>query len=319
VAEALIQATNHTEGLFALKALAPALLVAAARLEQGDAKEVAAALAQFIGQMKPPAAPIVSERWEASHRLLATVARLEPGDAKGVAEALIQAMSRTHDRLVLDCLAPALSSAAARLEPRDAKEVAETLIQAISQTKDRGFISPKNDFSLRPAERLEALAPGLSAAAAHLEPKDAKEVATALALAMSQRLDPAAAQALAPGLSAAAARLDPNEARNLATVLMRHMSQDRRQLNALSNSFTEILRRESTARQPVLKAPPEPLSVQMLADLLNHLLCVGEARRVVLDQLGSRYGRRFENQWEFVRFAEEHKLGLDFTSPVQPP
>jgi hypothetical protein len=43
------------------------------------------------------------------------------------------------------------------------------------------------------------------------------------------------------------------------------------------------------------------------------------ARRAVLEQLGSRYGRHFEDQWDFDRFAEEQKLGLDFTSPVQRP
>ena len=50
-------------------------------------------------------------------------------------------------------------------------------------------------------------------------------------------------------------------------------------------------------------------------DLLKHSLCVGQARRVVLDQLGIHHGRTFSNQWEFVRFAETQKLGLDFTSP----
>jgi hypothetical protein len=57
----------------------------------------------------------------------------------------------------------------------------------------------------------------------------------------------------------------------------------------------------------------------MLVELPKHPLCVGEARRVVLDQLGRVYSRRFEDQWDFVRFAEEQKLGLDFTSPVQRP
>jgi hypothetical protein len=39
----------------------------------------------------------------------------------------------------------------------------------------------------------------------------------------------------------------------------------------------------------------------------------------VLDALGTRYQRRFADHWEFVRFAEEQKLGLDFTSPPQRP
>jgi hypothetical protein len=47
--------------------------------------------------------------------------------------------------------------------------------------------------------------------------------------------------------------------------------------------------------------------------------CFGEARRVVLDHLGNRYGRQFFNHWDFVRFAREQKLGLDFTTPPTRP
>src|SRR5262249_13785264 len=60
---------------------------------------------------------------------------------------------------------------------------------------------------------------------------------------------------------------------------------------------------------------PCPLEPPGLVELLKHPLCVGPTRRVVLDRLGDHYGREFADQWEFVRFAEEQKLGLDFTSP----
>jgi hypothetical protein len=39
----------------------------------------------------------------------------------------------------------------------------------------------------------------------------------------------------------------------------------------------------------------------------------------VLDQLGNIHGRRFANRWEFVRFAREKGLKLDFTSPPRRP
>ena len=45
----------------------------------------------------------------------------------------------------------------------------------------------------------------------------------------------------------------------------------------------------------------------------------GEARKVILTHLGNRYGRRFGNHWEFVRYAREHNLGLDFTTPPRRP
>jgi hypothetical protein len=50
-------------------------------------------------------------------------------------------------------------------------------------------------------------------------------------------------------------------------------------------------------------------------DLLKQPTCIGQARRTVLDQLESRYRQKFTDHWDFVRFAEKQKLGLDFTTP----
>jgi hypothetical protein len=46
---------------------------------------------------------------------------------------------------------------------------------------------------------------------------------------------------------------------------------------------------------------------------------VDQARRVVLDRLGTRHGRIFPDQWAFVRFAQQQNLGLDFTTPPRRP
>jgi hypothetical protein len=43
--------------------------------------------------------------------------------------------------------------------------------------------------------------------------------------------------------------------------------------------------------------------------------CVGEARTVIVEQLGYRYKRTFADIWEFVEWAEKNEPGLDFTSP----
>ena len=56
------------------------------------------------------------------------------------------------------------------------------------------------------------------------------------------------------------------------------------------------------------------LPPQTLVDLLKHPFCVGEGRRLVLDRLARHYRRPFADRWDFVRYAEEQKLGLDFTS-----
>jgi hypothetical protein len=70
-----------------------------------------------------------------------------------------------------------------------------------------------------------------------------------------------------------------------------------------------------------LAAEPFPcrLTTQELVDLLKMPTCFGKGRRVVLDHLGNRYGRRFVNHWAFVRFAREEGLHLDFTTPPKRP
>jgi hypothetical protein len=71
--------------------------------------------------------------------------------------------------------------------------------------------------------------------------------------------------------------------------------------------------------EPAMQPLPPPLPAQTLVDLLKHPFCVGRARRVVLDQLSRHYNRSFADQWDFVRFASEQKLGLDLTSPPRRP
>ena len=70
-----------------------------------------------------------------------------------------------------------------------------------------------------------------------------------------------------------------------------------------------------TANEPL----PCRLSTQDLVELLKMPTCIAEVRRVILDQLGNRYGRRFDTHWDFVRYAQERRLSLDFTTPPQCP
>jgi hypothetical protein len=74
---------------------------------------------------------------------------------------------------------------------------------------------------------------------------------------------------------------------------------------------------------PLVPAAGKPLpcrlSTQDLVELLKVPTCVGAIRRIVLDHLGARYGRRFDTHWDFVRYADEQRLDLDFTTPPQRP
>ena len=64
---------------------------------------------------------------------------------------------------------------------------------------------------------------------------------------------------------------------------------------------------------------PCRFTTQELVDLLKMPTCVDEVRRVILDQLGNRYRRRFDTHWDFLRYAHEQNLNLDFTTPPQRP
>jgi serine/threonine protein kinase len=63
------------------------------------------------------------------------------------------------------------------------------------------------------------------------------------------------------------------------------------------------------------KPLPCRLATQDLVDLLKMPTVFGADRKVILAHLGNRYGRSFRNHWEFVRYAKENGLDLDFTTP----
>jgi hypothetical protein len=54
-------------------------------------------------------------------------------------------------------------------------------------------------------------------------------------------------------------------------------------------------------------------------NVAGEAVCVGETRRVVLEQLSRHYARPLANHWEFVRFAHEQHLDLDLTTPPKRP
>jgi hypothetical protein len=84
-----------------------------------------------------------------------------------------------------------------------------------------------------------------------------------------------------------------------------------------------LARGQSFAALPAFLHASNPdscyLSTQDLVDLLKMPTCFGKARQVVLKHLGYRYHRTFANHWDFVRYAKEQRLDLDFTTPPKRP
>jgi hypothetical protein len=292
-AATLAQAMTKTADANALSYLAQGLSAVAARMEPGEAARVcaepAASLAQALTKTTNPAA--LSSLAQA---LSAVAARMEPGQA---AATLAQAMTKTGDSLALYSLARGLSAVAARMAPGEGARVcaqaAAPLAQAMTKTTD--------------PRALSYLAQGLAAVAARMEPGQAAEVATTLLQAITKMADLEVRKQLARGIIEALTGV-PSTRQALTAAATVACPSDGRDLPATLALLT-------LAAEP----PPRRLSTQDLVDLLKHPLFVGDARRVVLDQLENRYHRTFADQWEFVRFAHEHLPDVDLDSPWKRP
>jgi hypothetical protein len=232
---------------------------------------------------------------------------LEPKEAAECAAALTQAMSTTNDALELTPLAHGLSAVADRLEP---KEAATTLTVAMSRAKN--------------SEALASLAQVLAVVVGRMEPKEGAAVcgpaAATLIQAMSTTDEPKVIFSSTKGRMVLW-----YSAEGLSTVLSREQTANfPRRPRGVTSTVATLGGTGPPLTAPPLLLPtleplPPPLPAQTLVELLKHPLCVGEARRLVLGQLARHYERPFADQWEFVRFAREQKLGLDFTSPPQRP
>jgi hypothetical protein len=216
----------------------------------------------------------------------ASLESLGPRAAAAAWQTLIQARSKTTDPVAQRELAQGLAAVAARLEPKDAARAASALTES------------SNYFAL-------------GELAARLGPQDAAQAASALTQAMTKTIDPLALRELTQRLSAVAAHLEPKEAARQWARTASALSQ------AMSKAHPSALPKVAQVLSATLTRGH--LSTQELTNLLKQPFCVGEARRVVLKQLERRYRRTFADHWEFVRFAQQQNLGLDFTTPPRRP
>jgi hypothetical protein len=326
-AHTFTQAMTNTTNPLNLGMLAQGLAALAARLPPEEATQAARTLTHAMAKTTDPFALGML-----AQGLAALAARLGPEEATQAVRILTQA--KTTDPLARGMLAQGLAVLAAHLPPEEATQAARTLTHALTKTTNSDYLRP--------------LAEGLAAVAAHLEPKEAAghcaQAAHTFTQAMTNTTNPFDLERLAQGLAAVAAYLERNEAaRTLTQAMTKATNLDALKMLAqrLSGTLTGDAR-DPPARAaglvaalgaplpgqplqaPIMHLPsleplPCRLSTQEFVDLLKHPFCVGQARRVVLDQLENRYRRRFADHWEFVRYATEQRLGLDFTTPPRRP
>jgi hypothetical protein len=282
-------------------------------------------------------------RWRVAEGLSALAGRLPPAEAAAVcgppAFMLAEALAKATDAGARANLAEGLSAVAERLLPVEAAhllaealakatdaDVCKTLAQTLVIATDR----VERAEAARICEQVLALVQRREAspnpwwarmkfrgAASVMLPLLAEEEAHSIALQQARET------AAAPDVNR---RDDRSELRQV--VLLDRLlsggtlSQRRRCAVATATAVGLAFGGPATA----LAASPsaaEPLPCRLttpeLVALLKYPTCIGPARQVVLKHLGQRYGRSFTNHWEFVRFAKDQRLDLDFTSPPKRP
>jgi serine/threonine protein kinase len=297
--EILSRAMAKTTASYALKNLALALSAVAARMDTKERARAATETAEKLRQAMTKA--------EESHELaslaegLAAVAgQMDSKEAArvaaGAAHTLTQAMD-TKDGGGLARLTEALGAVAARMDTKEAARVAAGAAHKLSEELSNQFMNKTVSFVV-----MSMLARGLAAVGARMDTKEAARMATEAAnklnQAMSKTRDNQALWELTTGLSAVAPLMDSKKG---SEILIQAMTRAEDSLGA-QEALSRIVGSASWLDQD-------------LVELLKNPLCVSYSQRIVLDVLGRRHQRRFADQWEFVHFAEEHNLGLDFTGP----
>jgi hypothetical protein len=341
-AATLIQAIKDSEGSDALAELAQGLSALADRMEAKEAALVCAQAAAAITRaMKANKNPPNTLR-VLPDGLAALAGHLEPKDAAEAAAAVSEAIKRSKDPTVSNARSDVLLVLAARMEPQAGSAVSASAGSAVSACAVAELIRTIRGIKDSQPDQPEWQTHALWAMAARLDAKDAAIAAAALIPAIKDTQNIYVLSALADGLSAVVARMEPREAAaTLAGAIARETDPDAARI--LGQAFSSIRPDESPEVQRerslsaattlavqagdvpplaslgflTLAAKPLPwcVSTPDLIELLKQPLCVGVARRAVLDQLEVRYHRPFADQWEFIHFAQGQHLGLDFATP----
>ncbi len=305
------------------------------RLEPAEAIRVGG----NTGRLLPSALNTTEEDWgnyQLNQGRAAVARRL--GSAR-VARLLNEEVAQEKNAYLRGNLSETLGPLAWRLEPALAgptcAETVRLLHRALEQEQD--------------GNQRRKLADHLAAAAEWLKPADADrayaEAARLLYRTSAQQKEGSEASPQLPwwGVEAVVGRWDSEEATQIARAVTFRMvaysdydSPGDLEL-LLSNGPRLQVRRRADAiaaaigmaahgpawSLPLLPVAAEPLpyrfSTQDLVELLKMPTCIGAMRRVILDQLGNRYRQRFETHWDFVRYAQQQRLDLDFTTPPKRP
>jgi tRNA A-37 threonylcarbamoyl transferase component Bud32 len=327
---------------FSCQMLAEELAAAAGRLEPAEATRACLEASRLLNQA------LTQEKDAQSRKFLvlglgAVTTRLQPADSvrllKEAVRLLKEALARETDHNHRFNLTDGLAAAVVRLPQ---PEAARLLNQALAQ---------EEVFGTR-----VILAKGLAEVVAQFPPAEADRACGEAVRSCIQILDRGPSQSVTSFTCVISTLLQPLDgppATDAARILARLVVSDPDRLcqvpstgygfdtEGLERMLANAPRRQIPNRVvtigrtvglsasglpwslPLLPATAVPLPCRLptqdLVDLLKMPTCVGEVRRIILEQLGNRFGRRFETHWDFVRYAQGQKLALDFTTPPQRP
>jgi hypothetical protein len=319
--------------------LAGGLSVLTARMDAKDAATLQAQGAAILRQAMKDCIREGSSFVGVARNAPAIFRYVEGKDAVKVATVLLQEIKDNKELDYKGSAVPGLVELLPTLEPSDAaafrSQAVDILLEAMK--------TPHYDWQYK-SSRVHCLA----TLATHLKAKDTAHLATTIAQRLI-RLDEAWQQEeiaeVADDLAAVASHLEASDAVRIVANFFADMRDDDPKSLKTVEVAARLLSAVPTADVPsqstsdatpitltagtgnpltfvvALAAQPRPccLSSQQLVELLKMPTCIGKARRLVLDHLGNRYHRTFADVWEFVRYAEEHKLDLDLTSPPRRP
>jgi hypothetical protein len=288
-------------------------------------------------------------KWDMATGLAALAPGLEPDQATSI---LTRVLEKETDSRVRIRIAESLAAVASRLDSGETARLLERCARLLAGEVEKAA------RSWNPVDNITALEPGraLVAVARLLGPADASKVCAPaieslrrcfanrsmnglnnqlglVAANLIQTLEPEHAYFLSNKLAQefcasedANFRLWPaeeGEPYKLDTILTKAGQPEVSHRAAVVATAVGLAGGAPFASLPALPAVSEPLpcrlSTQDLVELLKMPTCFGDARKIVLKHLGNRYHRVFANHWEFVRFAKEQRLDLDFTTPPKRP
>jgi tRNA A-37 threonylcarbamoyl transferase component Bud32 len=315
----LSQALEREKDASANESFAAGLATVARRMEPAEAARASMQAALVLTQNLEMAKD-ANARVQLAARLATAAGRMKSGDAarqcKRAAYVLKAALETesADPKTAWPAQAKAMAELAEFLDPIEAAALCHSVAHDLIHRAETTF---PNDFrpSLIYATEFFDLTEAITALLSRMDTVEAHSIAQELAAMQCSMPDPNAETPAGDHHRKAELILDALLTESGRSRVREHAESVAATVGLAGGAGFGMLPAAFVARTPL----PCRLNTQEMVELLKMPTCWRGVRVVVLKHLGNRYGRTFANHWEFVRYAEEHHLNLDFTTPPKRP